>query len=102
MGYDYYKPGVWNCICDQCGRKRKSDEVRKRWDGYMVCSDTCWEPRHPLDFIRSRPERVGVPFSRPEPTDTFVEGTSCTLETRLARAGYGSAGCMTVGFLPEL
>lgn len=69
---NYYKPGVWNCICDACGRKRKSDEVRKRWDGFIVCKDTCWEPRHPLDFIRSRSDEQKVPFARQEATDGFV------------------------------
>lgn len=92
-----YKSGTWNCLCDACGFKRKSDELRKRWDGYMVCADTCWEPRHPLDFIRSGAERVGVPWSRPEPTDTFVSGPTCTIEGRQSITGQGTAGCATVG-----
>lgn len=81
----YYKPGCWNVICDACGFKRKSDEVRKRWDGFIVCSDTCWEPRHPQDFIRSRPDNSNVPFVRLEPTDTFVwVAADCVADTAQA------------------
>jgi hypothetical protein len=95
----YYKPGCYNAICDQCGKEFKSDQLRKRWDGYMVCKSD-WEARHPLDFQRGRIEHVGVPWSRPEPTDTFVSGTSCSVDSRRSQAGYGTAGCMTVGFTP--
>lgn len=68
---NYYKPGCWNVICQVCGVQFKSDEIKKRWDGALVCKDD-WEPRHPMDFLRATPERGTVPFSNPEPTDTFV------------------------------
>lgn len=44
---------VHNVICDICGRKFKSTELQKRWDGYMVCEKD-WEPRNILDFYRVR------------------------------------------------
>lgn len=68
----YFKSGTWNCICMVCGRQVKSDEIKKRWDGVLVCKDD-WEIRHPMDFIRTPTERVGVPFSSPEPEDEFIE-----------------------------
>lgn len=68
----YYKPGTWNVICDLCGRQFKSDEVRKRWDGLIVCKND-YEPRHILDFIKPHPERTTVPYVRKEPEDVFVE-----------------------------
>lgn len=67
----YYKEGSWNVVCDVCARSIKSSDARKRWDGLIVCDDD-YETRHPQDFIRIKPERHGVPFSRPEPADVFV------------------------------
>lgn len=88
---NYYKPGCWNVICTVCGSKFKSDEIKKRWDGALVCKDD-WEPRHILDFIRPVTERAGVPFSNPEPTDVFV-GTTCPYPTQYAMADIGTADC---------
>lgn len=71
--------GKWNVICDQCGVKRKSDQVTKRWDGLIVCKTEtrpgCFEHRHPQDFIRGVVEDTSVPFTRPEPANTFVSVT---------------------------
>lgn len=61
---DYYKPGDYNVICDECGFKRKASECRKRWDGAFVCADTCWEPRHPQDFVKAKHDRQRVPLPR--------------------------------------
>ena len=61
---DYFKPGDWNAWCDRCGFKFKASELRKEWQGFMVCSG-CWEPRNEQDFIRSVPEKPAPPFSRP-------------------------------------
>lgn len=94
----YFKVGCWNIICDVCGRKFKSDEVRERWDGYYVCKSD-WESRHPLDFFRVSSEDTSVPFTREEPVDTFVVNPyACTVITRQHYAGIGTAGCMTVGY----
>lgn len=62
--------GDYNVICDACGMKFKAKELRKRWDGYMVCPSD-FEQRHPQDLIRLRPERQAVPWARPQGTDTF-------------------------------
>lgn len=63
--------GQWNAVCDVCAQKYKSSEMRKRWDGLMVCPRD-WEPRHPQDFLRSVPDHQAVPWSRPETPDVFV------------------------------
>lgn len=63
--------GEWNAICDVCAQKYKSGEMKKRWDGLMVCPND-WEPRHPQDFLRAVPDRQAVPWSRPETPDVFV------------------------------
>lgn len=95
---NYYKVGAWQVICDVCGKECKSDEVLKRWDGAIVCPSD-FEERQPLDFIRGRQERLNVPFTRPEPTDTFIPGPICTIEGRQGLAGIGTAGCATAGYV---
>ena len=67
--------GEWIIICDVCGFKKTNDQVRKEWTGLMVCADTCWEPRHPQEFVRPRPDKQAVPFTRPEPADVTTDVT---------------------------
>lgn len=50
----------------------KSGSAKKRWDGAIVCAND-FELRNPLDFIRGRTEKIGVPFTRPEPEDSFLD-----------------------------
>lgn len=72
MSYDpSYKSGDWVAICDTCGCKFKASELRKRWDGVMVCSQD-WEIRHPLDLIKTPQPIPPLPWTRPEATDQFV------------------------------
>lgn len=67
-----YKPKNWNALCDVCGFKKKSSELRKRWDGMMVCADD-WEPRHPQDFLRAVKETSNkLPWTRPDHDGTDV------------------------------
>ena len=66
--------GEWNAICDICGWKYKSSQLRKRWDGKMVC-DEDFETRHPSDFIRAKSERLTVPYTAAESTDINVGPT---------------------------
>jgi hypothetical protein len=70
---NYYKHGSWNILCAVCGVQFKSDEIRKRWDGLLVCKND-YEDRNILDFTRVKPEMGSVPYSNPEPAvDTFVD-----------------------------
>src|SRR3990167_228690 len=71
MSTNYFKSGYYNVICDVCGRKLKSDEVRKRWDGFYVCPED-FETRHPLDFLKVPSTEKAIPWSRPEPADIFI------------------------------
>lgn len=66
--YDY------RAICDVCGFKKWSYELRKRWDGLMVCQED-WEPRNILDFYRTRNDAHRLPWTRP---DTEPLGTTWT------------------------
>ena len=67
-------PGEWKVVCDVCGFWHSSNDVRKRWDGAIVCRKD-FETRHPQDFLRVRAETVAPPYVRPEPTDVFTDIT---------------------------
>lgn len=72
----------YNALCDVCGFKMKAADLRKRWDGFMVC-DKDWEPRNILDFYRTRQDAHLLPFTRPDdngdnqftPTTSGITGT---------------------------
>lgn len=70
--YDYYKPGDYNSICDQCGSKRKASQLKLQWDGLRTC-EKCFELRQPQDFVRGVPDPQGVPWSRQRGELTFVD-----------------------------
>jgi len=67
----YFVLGDSNSICDSCGFKFKHSQLRKRWDGAMVCSKD-FELRHPQDTIKIRPERNQVRDARMEPAHRFL------------------------------
>jgi hypothetical protein len=88
---NYFKSGAWNVLCDRCGQKLKSTELRREWTGYMVCGP-CFETRHPQDFLRVHEEKISVPWSRPIEDDTtsiFV----CYLIQSQGVADLGTADC---------
>lgn len=79
----YYNSGDWNAICDACGRHVKASELRRRWDGFMVCSRD-WETRHPQDFVRGVVDTQAPVWTRPEPEDYFIStltGPITTVDT---------------------
>lgn len=66
-----YKSGDYLAVCDSCGFEFHASKLKKRWDGFYVCEKD-WETRHPQDFVRGRKENSKLPWSRPEPADTFI------------------------------
>ena len=86
----YYIPGSWNVICDSCGKKIKASEAKQRWDGLIVCPDD-FEMRQPQDFVKARADKISVPFTRPRPTDVFLN--VCNLLTSSGAADVGTADC---------
>jgi hypothetical protein len=93
----YYKSGSWDVTCDRCGFIFKSDEVLKEWTGLIVCK-SCFEHRHPQDLIKVKQDKITVPFSRPEPPDTFITvpyntTLECTPISSLGASDYGTADC---------
>lgn len=72
--------GSWNAICDRCGFKYKSFQLKQEWTGQMVCTD-CWEPRHPQDLIKIPKDDQSIPWARPEPADVFITVTTVSAST---------------------
>lgn len=72
-----YKSGDWWIICDVCSRKIKASIAKQRWDGFIVCPED-YEHRHPQDFLKSRSDKIIVPFTRPQGTDQFITITYVT------------------------
>lgn len=71
MAKSYLKVGDYNAVCDVCGGEFKASQLKKRWDGLMVCWQD-WEARHPMDFLRSQVPSKPIKLARPEPTDQFT------------------------------
>lgn len=89
-GRDYFEPGAWNAVCSICGRKRKSNEMVKNWQGWYRCPEHN-EPRQPQDFVTGIPDIQTVPWSQP-PTSIYV--TFCTMNTQTAYPDIGLPDCM--------
>ena len=71
-----YKAGLHNVICDVCGFKVKSSQIRKRWDGILACR-RCFDTKHPqLERLPVIKEMQAVKDARPPQTDTFDTITS--------------------------
>jgi len=95
MGYkSRYDSADWLALCDDCGKKYKASQLRKRWDNLVVC-EICYEERQPQDFVRGMVDKIAVPWSRPEPSDQFA--AYCTCEGMSGVAGYSMAGCAVPG-----
>ena len=93
--HNYYKAGEWNVTCDVCSQKIKSGIMKQRWDGFLVCP-SCYETRHPQDFVRARQDKISVSYTRPRPVDIFIN--ACSAWGINCLADVGSADCAVVGF----
>lgn len=61
-----YIPGGTYGICDVCGFQYRLRELKKRWDGLMVCKSD-FDPRPPEQKAPNvRPEGVAKPNARPD------------------------------------
>ncbi len=92
MSYEsktWYKNGSWNVHCDVCNFKFKSEDIRKRWDGLMVC-DADFELDHPQKFLRVKGDKISVPYVRKQ-EDVFLD--VCYLWEISSYADIASADC---------
>ena len=93
MSTGYYKKGSWKFICEVCGQQHKAEQMRKRWDGAIVCPRD-WEPRHPQDFVRGVKDTPSVPISRPEAPDQFI--AFCTPSSSCSIVDLAAVDCARV------
>ncbi len=93
---NHLQSGNFNALCDVCGFKFKGLDLKRRWDGLMVCADD-YETRHAQDFLRVQKERIAVPFSRPYPTEDEYTGYICSIVEINPRADIATADCARVG-----
>lgn len=89
-----FKPGQWRAICDVCGFKFWSGDLKKRWDGLMVCSSD-FEHDHPQKYLRVHEDKSGTPWTRPPGDNTFIY--VCYEYGTYAYAGLAEAGCAKAG-----
>lgn len=90
MSNNYFKHGSYNAICDVCGKKFKADQLKLRWDGFMVCNSD-YEVRHPQDLIRVYERPDVLPYTRDEVVDTFVNETAPSIFVTEAICDMGVA-----------
>ena len=57
-----------NALCDRCQRKFWASDLKKEWTGWMVC-DSCYDPRHEQESLKSHAESESVEWSRPDDTE---------------------------------
>ena len=76
--------------CDRCGFEYRASEMKKQWDGLVVCPQD-YEPRHPQDFVRAVADDIGAKgLVRPQ-----VAGT--TRDTNdFSEVGIGTSEDFTV------
>ena len=91
---DYYSPRDNNAMCQSCGFKYKGSQLRRRWDGFLVCR-TCWHPRQPQDFVKSIQEKIKADIISTEPADSFLP--QCSFNGQAAISDYAVADCAKVG-----
>lgn len=91
-----YDSGLHIVLCDICGRKFKSNQLRQRWDGFMVCSDD-FEERHPQDFVRGVADFQAPFYTRPEPEDEFIG--VCEPNGLTGIVDWAVAGCAVVEYV---
>ena len=77
--YWKYKSGDALAICDLCGFRFYHSQLKKRWDGLMVCGPD-FEERHPQDTIKGIKEKLFIDDARPEGSNTFLTATEVTAD----------------------
>ena len=67
---DTYKRGQWLSLCQRCGFKYMSSQLRLEWTKLRVCNN-CFEYRQPQDFVKGIQERA-TPWAR-RPNETEID-----------------------------
>lgn len=90
-------PGNWKVTCHVCGFWFPSGEIKKRWDGLLVCPKD-FEVRHPQTLIKVHGETEVPPFvSRDADPDSFV--FVCDFINSQGIADIGVADCARADYV---
>jgi hypothetical protein len=92
MSNTFYKPGDWNAHCDVCSFKYKAAQLRKRWDGLMVCKHD-YEPDHPQKYLRVSERSPSVPWVRHQNDNPNETGHVCYIYAISGYAELAEADC---------
>lgn len=88
----------YNALCDVCGFKYKAAQLKKRWDGLMVCNKD-FELRHPMDFYTTRNDAHLLPWTRSNSNGIAVDpSTSLTNWSLTANNGIASGSSQSGSF----
>jgi hypothetical protein len=88
-------PGNWKVACHVCGFWYPSGEIKKRWDGLLVCEKD-YETRHPQTLLKVRGEHAFPSFvSKDASPDEYVN--ICNIITSSPYVSLATVGCSTVG-----
>ena len=89
-----YHPGDYKVICDQCGITYLRSECSTDWKNRIVCDRGCWEPRHPQEFVRAKPDITRVADARPDVSydsaETTLSASASILATLISIASGSS------------
>ncbi len=66
-----FRSGDWLYECQRCGFTKYASEIKLEWTGLRVCS-SCWEPRHPQEFVRGKTDDQTVPYANPAGDPVFL------------------------------
>jgi hypothetical protein len=88
-----YIPGDFNIIDERTGSKIKRSQARKEWTNLIVGKGS-FEQRHPMDFLRVRPDHQAAPDPRTESTDGFL-GVNQVQASDLEQTG-GNTGTSSI------
>jgi hypothetical protein len=83
-------PGNWKVMCHVCGFYYPSGEIKKRWDGLLVCPDD-YETRHPQTLRGPHRTEKPPPFISKDTDDSFTG--VCDYFGSMGLSGYGTSGC---------
>jgi len=75
-----YTLGAWLAVCDRCGKKYMASQLCLEWTGLRTCrgpgTHSCWDPKHPQEGVRGKPDHQAPPWTRPEQTISEVNSTT--------------------------
>lgn len=92
----FYVPNSWYRTDDRSGRKVRSYDTTKEWNGLWIETSMA-EERQPQDFVRGTADEQAAPEPRPEPSALYVGALITTLSSAAAAAATSLVVASTAG-----